>query len=179
MADLVLGSTTAISETGGVLSFPPGHIVQIRYMTSDTGYSVSANTGGGWRDATAWDLAITPSSDSNKILYILCTALESRYTGTGGSPATIQITRNIGGAGYSALDNTIFGSGKQNDSNVRVGSTQTRMFVDSPATESVCVYRPQYATSTYTDTEAWFGNSAGMSTFDGTWAYAIEFRPST
>ena len=60
MGTLKLNNVTAITESGGVLAFPPGHIVQIKYMVSTTGYSVTNSAG--YNDATAWDLTITPSA---------------------------------------------------------------------------------------------------------------------
>ena len=123
----------------------------------------------------AWDLSITPTSASNKILYGLNTQIECRFGSTGGAAAGIQITRNVGGGGYSALADSLMGTTWSTMTNVKINANACRFIVDSPNTTSACIYRPQMK-EFHGNTEAWYGNSVTY-VGDGTWAYALEFKP--
>ena len=77
MSSVVLGSTTVLSETGGVVTvqsgtkFPPGHIIQTKGSTHSSRYEFDPD--GTWTEIGAnasypFRVAITPTSMTNKLL---------------------------------------------------------------------------------------------------------------
>ena len=86
MSSVVLGSTTVLSETGGVVTvqsstkFPPGHIIQTFGNYSNVSYSFDPDANWvelGGTDATKnLRVTITPTSTSNKLL-MRCTIVSN------------------------------------------------------------------------------------------------------
>ena len=120
MSDLVLGSTTVLSDSSGTptiqsgVEFPTTMIRQVKVTTTDT---VTSTTSSSFTDVTGMSVDITPTSSSSKIFLLV----QFRYGNSTSSNNTYQILRNS-----TALD---LGGGTGN-----LGNFNTSTFVDTSTT---------------------------------------------
>jgi len=112
MADLILGSTTAISESGGAVAlgtgvtmanatFPAGHVIQT--VTKNDFQGTTTMTGTTWT-ATQNTCAITPIETSSKILVQVSQPIHVQVsTSFNDGGGAVAIFRDINGGGYPAV----------------------------------------------------------------------------
>jgi len=176
------GALPAISGAN-LTGIDASQIVKWSYSKTSTGYSIS-NTNS-YTDFTAWTVNITPASTSNRIILIVSTHMESRYSGTGGSAAMIQWQVSTdGGSSYGSIDNGgVMGRGWNNLNNARVGSNSTLVSIHAPQNTNQHQFRMRGRTGGNSNTEAWFGNNCdsnwwGSGQYVRSQFYAIEFKPN-
>ena len=114
MADLILGSTTVMSESGGTASlssgllnntqFPDGHVLQVVQQQHTSGASIS--TASTTPVATGF-IASLPSlkSNTNKI-FVSLNGGEADCNGAG--VRTLYFYQSIAGASYTQIPNAVF-----------------------------------------------------------------------
>jgi len=177
------GALPAISGAN-LTGIDASQIVKWTYHNTATGYSRS-NTSS-WQNFTDWRVNITPTSTSNRIMLIASTHLESRFSSNGGSGTVMQWQVSTdGGSSYVDIDNgNVGGRGWSNLNNARVGSLCTLVSIDIPNNTNLHQYRMRGRTGGYSNTESWFGNSCDASWWGSgsgntnSWFYAIEFKPN-
>ena len=119
MSDLVLGSTTVLSDSSGTptiqsgVGFPTTMIRQVKVTTTDT---LTSTTSSSYVDVTGMSVDITPTSSSSKIFLLV----QFRYGNSTSSNNYYQLLRDS-----TALD---LGGG---DADGNLGNFNTSLFVDT------------------------------------------------
>ena len=110
MSDLVLGSTTVLSDSSGTptiqsgVKFPAGHILQMKHATRTTAYSDSFDST--WTNIPSFEIDITPFFSTSKILVIANLRAGNNSTSSHNG-ASLILRRNIDNAGYSNIGNQL------------------------------------------------------------------------
>jgi hypothetical protein len=184
MADLILGSTTVMSESGGVISgipaagvtgtlgsgvtFPAGHIVDIKTAVYRGVQSTSTSTytqiGYGEHDVLEVTTA-TPQSSSSKFFLLAsigCIGQSGSFTGTiafrftrGGSFISASGSDHLSGSRVAS--SMRYGVPSYTDQNHAGGISFS--YLDSPASASASVYSIEY--NTQSSREGTINRSAG------------------
>ena len=190
MADLILGSTTVLSETSGTVTlgglstigstvtFPTGHIIQVVQTAKTSRFIAAGNVNE--QLVTDYNCSITPAKAGSKILinYSFDTSASGTVT------ARSYMERNIGGGGYSKLAG-IHGddpAGSVGDPSLSHGGSNNNwmcfkhagMFLDTPSYSltNVITYRigiqsentsmPIYVGSTHRDSTGYHPRTASI-----------------
>ena len=110
MSDLVLGSTTVLSDSSGTptiqsgVKFPTGHILQMKHATRTTAYSDSFDST--WTNIPSFEVDITPFFSTSKFLLIANLRAGNNSTSSHNGTSLI-LRRNINNAGYSNIGNQL------------------------------------------------------------------------
>ena len=138
MATFKLNNVTALTESGGTLTFdsaikyPDGHVIQVIYGSES---AESKNTA----SRTSWtgigpQAVITPNATTNKVFVQVCCRV---YNATGGF--AIDVSRAIAGGSTNhnlTSENNGIGTMPTGD------QTHSWFYMDSPNTTSACTYKP-------------------------------------
>jgi hypothetical protein len=135
----------SIVPRGGVPSGGGGGFIQTKSSVKTDAFSTSSSS---YTDITGFNVSITPSSTSSKIL-VIC---QISGNGTGATQGYFALTRVIGGS----TDNTIFvgdATGNRVRATLNMYNNQnneckngTLVFLDSPNTTSAITYKIQTRT---------------------------------
>ena len=141
---ITLSGDTATLGSG--VTFPAGHIIQVQnYFTNSQAITVTC-AANAYTLVPTFQVSITPSSTSNKILIVLSLGgfnFSSTNYGIGG---TGVFKRSIGGASFTEIGK---GTGNTNfnesfhlpqASSTYYQGTVHKTFLDSPSTASACTY---------------------------------------
>jgi hypothetical protein len=194
MATLKLGSTTAVTESGGTLTpgsftggsftnstlvtptiasmanctFPAGHVIQVKSATYNTGTVLSNNN---WTDI--FSLAITPSATASKIYiqFELHLTYGSNVNGNAGMKYKINSSNPNSNSDNITNGNTIWGGeiGRL-DGKSTLGAGQFHGMInftayDHPLTESQVTYAIQFVRmNTSHSFTSYVNNNSGTST---------------
>jgi len=144
MSDLVLGSTTVLSDSSGTptiqsgINFPSGHIIQIVNKNFSTSYTHSG-TSGSWTAVSGFTQTFTLSSRSNKVLVMLSTTISNSNTS---EHTAVRVTRD-GNTLSTPVGSRLAGlGGHQTPYSNTTNSTRngTGWYYDSPDTISEVTY---------------------------------------
>ena len=155
----------SIVPTGGLPSGSNGGIIQVKQTIKKNVFTTSQGVGSGYTDLTGLSVAITPSSNSNKILVVT-----QIYNGAAnnavnffrllrGSTFIEQPSGTSSGTNYNAHDFSYYDANYQDSTAFSI--------LDSPATTSETTYKIQMAVTSGTsainayvgDTSNYFGIS--------------------
>lgn len=161
MSDLVLGSTTILSDSSGTptiqsgVRFPTGHIIQIVNKNFPTSYSHSGSSGA-WVAVSGFTQTFTPSNSSNKVLVMLSTTISNSNTS---EHTAVRVTRD--GNSLSSQIGSALASlgGHQTTYSNTTNSTRnaTGWYYDSPGTSS----QVTYAVWGFSNSSTFYMNRAG------------------
>ena len=122
------GVSTITNATITAGTFPNGHIIQVVSDTNETEWSHNTTTA----TVTPYSQAITPSTDSNKILITFASPIRINDAGQTDGMARLRLYKN--GSAHKLLSNAyginVYGG------NLMYSTT----FMDSPATTSAVTY---------------------------------------
>ena len=124
MSDLVLGSTTVISDSSGTptiqsgVAFPAGHVVQVVPFTSTTGTDVTSTSE---TPIPSSKKAITLKTNNPLIIYIAILGYESDTSG--GTNFFFDLRYSSDDTTYTAIDSTTRINGTHVDNSLGTGST--------------------------------------------------------
>ena len=125
---------------GSNTTFPTNSILQLKHYSRGTSYSDSS-IGSSWTNIPSFEVAITPSSASNKILVIANFRAGNNGT-TSHNGLNFQFRRDIANAGYNNVGNQLQSNSKDN---YGYCITHVMTLIDSPNTTSEIEYTVGYA----------------------------------
>ena len=134
----------SIVPVGGLPSGSNGGIIQIKQLYKNDAVSATGSSESSFADISGMSLAITPSSNSNKILVCYCVKLSCSTSGRNNCMRLLRGSTVIGG-GTGGTTTDAIEHFRQPESNGNMIYTGSYEFLDSPATTSETTYKLQWS----------------------------------
>jgi hypothetical protein len=135
LASNVTGTLPTGNGGTGATSFAPGKILQVVTNTHATRFETSSTS---FVAATGYDIAITPSSSSNKVFVMISTILDNKASGR---LAYATLYRTISGGSATDIIDDAEGIAVGYSAGARVYTPTTLSALDSPNTTSAVTYQ--------------------------------------
>ena len=110
MSDLVLGSTTVLSDSSGTptiqsgVAFPAGHILQMKNATRTTSYSATSDAT--YENIPSFEVDITPFFQNSKIL-VIANFRAGNNASSNHNGNVVRFRRSIDNGGYQEIGNAL------------------------------------------------------------------------
>ena len=147
-----LGASNPTVTLGSNATFPTGHIVQVKHFVNTyyRAYSYAADPlshyeliSGSDASGVDWEVDITPSDNSHKILMMVNLSMFAYANGQAESRSNINTYEKIGSGGYSEIEsmNEILGVWDYNGSNMWASRYISFNLYRNPTTLLSCKYK--------------------------------------
>ena len=121
-----------------------GNIIQVKQLYKNDAVSATGSSETSFNDISGMSLAITPSSNSNKILVSYSLRLSTTPTGRNNCIRLVRGSTVIGAGTGGSTTNAIDHIRQMQDTNGNVVYQTSYEFLDSPATTSETTYKLQW-----------------------------------
>ena len=134
----------SIVPVGGLPSGSSGGVIQVKQLYKNDVVSATGSSESTFADISGMSIAITPSSNSNKVLVCYSVKLSASTNGRNNCLRLVRGSTVIGG-GTGGTTTDAIEHFRQGDSNGNEIYTGNYSFLDSPATTSETTYKLQWS----------------------------------